>query len=55
MQGNGKTSHVSSSSSSSSSVILVGNAHFLYNTDRHKTVLAKTMPESVEEVQEITR
>jgi hypothetical protein len=29
-------------------VMLVGNAHFLYNTDRRKAVLAKTMPESVD-------
>ena len=29
-------------------VMLVGNANFLYNTDRRKTVLAKTMLESVD-------
>lgn len=29
-------------------IMFVGNAHFLYNRDRRKAVLAKTMPESVD-------
>lgn len=33
-------------------IMFVGNAHFLYNTDRCKAVLAKTMPESVDVLSE---
>lgn len=29
-------------------IMFVGNAHFLFNTDRRKAVLAKTMPETVD-------
>lgn len=33
-------------------IMFVGNAHFLFNTDRRKAVLAKTMPESVDVLSE---
>ena len=29
-------------------IVLLGNAHFIYNSERRKSVLAKTMPETID-------